>query len=67
MGTKVCSRYSASEGARLRPSFRLALGTVAFDLMPDGRVRVAAAVDGATQEFRDLAAFIVATRSNGGA
>lgn len=67
MGTKVCSRHGASEGARLRPSFRLALGTVAFDLMPDGRVRVATAVDGATLEFHDLAAFIVATRSNGGA
>ena len=64
MGTKVCSRFGASGGERLRPPFRLALGSVSFDLMPDGWVRIAAPVCG---EYRDLAAFISAIRVKGGA
>ncbi len=67
MWSNRCSRYGASDGARLRSPFRLVFGSVAFDLMPGGWVRLAAPCDDPAREFRDLAAFIAAMRSKGGA
>jgi hypothetical protein len=64
MVSKVCSRHGAGGGERLRPPFRLAFGSVAFDIMPDGWVRVVTPAQG---EFCDLAAFIAAMRAKGGA
>ena len=66
MGTKVCSRRGASEGARLCPSFRLRFGAVVFELTRDGRVRLVMPACEA-REFDDLAAFVSAMRTKGGA
>lgn len=66
MGSNVCSRPGASERRRLRAPHRLALGSVAFDLMPDGWVRIVRPSD-TTGEFCDLRAFLTAMRAKGGA
>ena len=63
MVTRVCPRFGAGEGARLRPPFRLRFGAVVFDLMPDGWVRVVTPRDASAGEFRDLAAFLADARS----
>lgn len=64
MGIEKGSRCGATEGKRLR-SFRLTLGSVAFELLRDGQVRVASPTVGV---FRDLRAFLAAMRaSKGGA
>jgi hypothetical protein len=67
MWSNRCSRRGASDGARLRSPFRLVFGAVVFDLMPGGWVRLAVPRDGLAREFCDLAAFIAAVRSKGGA
>lgn len=64
MGTDGSSRSCASEGARLRPAYRLTRGAVVFDLTRDGWVRVVAPV---RAEFRDLRAFLADARAKGGA
>lgn len=63
MGTHECSRHGAGERARLRPPFRLHYGAIAFDLMPDGWVRVVTPHAPAAGEFRDLGAFLADARS----
>ncbi len=66
MGTRECSRCGASEGARLRPPFRLRCGAVVFDLMPDGWVRVVTPRAFCGGEFCDIAAFLAAVRATKG-
>lgn len=53
MESKGCSRRGASGGARLRPTFRITLGSIALDLARDGGVRTEAG-----REYRDLRSFL---------
>lgn len=66
MNRTNCPRSGAGDRGRPRPQYRLALGSIVFDLLPSGGVRLAGPVEGLAEEYSNLRAFLAAMRKGGG-